>query len=229
MVEIRNLSKRFGRTQALEELNLTIPGGVICGILGVNGAGKSTLLRILAGIQRPTSGEVRVLGQRPGRLTKARVAFVPEIDHLYPWMEVREAVEFTASFFKDFNRERAATLLNQMQLDPSSTISSLSRGLRARLKLVLALSRDAALILLDEPLSGVDPISRRKIIEGILQEYRPAQSTILIATHLIGEVETLLDRVVFLHQGRVVLDEETEIVRAARGCSIEQTFQEVLA
>lgn len=229
LVEVKNLAKRFGRRWALEEVNLTVPRGVICGVLGVNGAGKSTLLRILAGVQRPTFGEVRILGQRPGRLTKARVAFVPEIDHLYPWMNVQEAMDFTASFYQDFNRERAAELQSLMQLEPSACISTLSRGFRARLKLLLAMSRDAALILLDEPLSGIDPISRRKIGDAIIQAYRPAHSTILIATHLIDEIEPVLDRVVFLHRGRVVLDEEAEVVRAARGRSVEDFFREVLA
>lgn len=229
VVEIRNLAKRFGRKWALEEVSLTVPCGVICGVLGVNGAGKSTLLRILAGVQRPTRGEIRIMGSRPGRITKAHLALVPEVDHLYPWMDVQEAMDFTASFYQDFNRERAAELLNLMQLEPSSSIGDLSRGLRARLKLVLAMSRNAALILLDEPFSGIDPISRQKITEGILKSYRPARSTILIATHLIGEIEPVLDRVVFLYRGRVVLDEEAEVVRAARGRSVEDLFREVLA
>jgi len=229
MVEARGVGKRFGRVWALRDVSLTVPRGVICGLLGVNGAGKSTLLRILAGVQRPTEGEVRIGGHRPGRVTKARVAFAPESDHLYRWMDVQDALNFTATFFEDFNHDRARQLLRLMQLEPSSSISSLSRGFRARLKLVLALARDADLVLLDEPLSGIDPISRDRIVEGILRGYRPLRSTVLIATHLVGEVETMLDRVVFLHNGRVVLDEGAEALRAARGRSVEAIYREVLA
>ncbi|MEW5763270.1 MAG: ABC transporter ATP-binding protein [Bacillota bacterium] len=229
VVEVRGLAKRFGRVWALREVNLAIPRGAICGLLGVNGAGKSTLLRILAGVQRPTCGEVRVAGLPPGRLSKARVAFAPEIDHFYRWMDVGDALEFSASFFGDFDRVRAIELLQLMQLRPASPIDGLSRGLRARLKLVLVLARDADLILLDEPFSGIDPISRDRIMEGLLHGYRASRTTVLLATHLVGEAEALFDRVVFLHNGRVVLDEEAEALRAGSGRSIDEIFREVLA
>ncbi len=228
-LEVEQLAKKFPGVQALRGVDLTIPRGVTVGLLGPNGSGKSTLMRILAGVQRPSAGEVRVLGRRPGRETKERVAYVPEVEHLYPWMDVDEALRFTAAVFLDFNPDRAEEMLALAGLDREARIGDLSKGYRARLKLVLAMARDAELVLLDEPLSGIDLISREKVLDGFLRGHRPGETTVVITTHLVREVEPLLDRVAFLKEGRVVLDGEAEALRAKRGCSIEDLYREVFA
>jgi ABC-2 type transport system ATP-binding protein len=229
VVEVQQLTKEFPGVQALRGVDLRIPRGVTVGLLGPNGSGKSTLIRILAGVQRPTAGEVRVLGRSPGRVTKERVAYVPEVEHLYPWMDVDEALRFTAAMFDDFNPERAEELLALTGLKREAWVGDLSRGYRVRLKLVLAMARDAELVLLDEPLSGIDLISRGKVLDGLLRGHRPGETTVIITTHMVCEVEPLLDRVAFLKEGRVVLEGEAETLRAERGCSIEGIFRGVFA
>ncbi|MBO8129741.1 MAG: ABC transporter ATP-binding protein [Peptococcaceae bacterium] len=226
---VQHVTKRFGRTFALRDFSLAVPHGIVMGILGPNGSGKSTLMRILAGVQRPDWGRVEVLGQTPGACTKARVAFVPEIDHLYRWMDVREALDFTASFWDDFDYARAEELLAFTGLKRENRIADLSKGLKARLKLVIAMSRKADVVLLDEPLSGIDPVSRERVLQGIVQGYRPGEATVLITTHLVREVEPLLDRVAFMRDGELVLEGEVETLRRERGRSLEQIYREVLA
>jgi len=228
-VEAQQLTKRFPGAQALRGVDLAIPRGVTVGLLGPNGSGKSTLMRILAGVQRPTAGKVRVLGHPPGRVTKERVAYVPEVEHLYRWMDVNEALRFTAAMFDDFNPDRARELLALTALHPEARVGDLSKGYRARLKLVLAMARDAELVLLDEPLSGIDLVSREKVLDGLLRGHRPGETTVFITTHLVREVEPLLDRVAFLKEGRVVLEGEAESLRAERGCSVEDLYREVFA
>ncbi|TDA68848.1 MAG: ABC transporter ATP-binding protein [Clostridia bacterium] len=225
VIEVRALRKRYGRTWALRGLDLQVEEGRVLGLLGPNGSGKSTLLRILAGVGHPTSGEVRVLGQAPGRATKARVAFVPEVEHIYRWMRVADALKFQENFFADFQPARARELLEFMGLDQASPVSSLSKGQRARLKLVLALGRDARLVLLDEPFSGIDPPSRERVLQGLLMAYREDR-TMVISTHLVGEAEKLFDRVVFLSRGEIFLAGEAEELRQRHGKSIEQIFRE---
>lgn len=224
-IEVRALCKRYGRTWALRGIDFRLEEGMVLGLLGPNGSGKSTLLRILAGVGRPTSGEVRVLGQAPGRATKARVAFVPEVEHIYRWMRVADALKFQEGFFADFRPARALELLEFMGLDQAAPVGSLSRGQRARLKLVLALARDARLVLLDEPFAGIDPPSRERILQGLLRAYREDR-TMVIATHVVGEAEKLFDRVVFLSRGEVFLSGEAEELRQRHGKSIEQIFRE---
>lgn len=228
-VEAQQLTKRFPGAQALRGVDLAIPRGVTVGLLGPNGSGKSTLMRILAGVQRPTAGKVRVLGHPPGRVTKERVAYVPEVEHLYRWMDVNEALRFTAAMFDDFNPERAEELLALTGLEREARVGDLSKGYRARLKLVLAMARDAELVLLDEPLSGIDLVSREKVLDGLLRGHRPGETTMVITTHLVREVEPLLDRVAFLKEGRLVLEGEAESLRAERGRSIEDLYREVFA
>lgn len=229
VVEVRQLTKRFPGAEALRGIDLTVPRGVTVGLLGPNGSGKSTLVRILAGVQRPTAGGARVLGRPPGRLTKERVAYVPEVDHLYPWMDVGEALRFTAAMYVDFNPGRAEELLALTGLGREALAGDLSKGYRARLKLVLAMARDAELVLLDEPLSGIDLVSREKVLDGLLRGHRPGETTVVITTHLVREVEPLLDRVAFLKEGRLALEGEAESLRAERGRSIEDVYREVFA
>lgn len=227
IVEASGLSKHYPGQWALRDVSLSIPRGVIVGLLGPNGSGKSTFLRILAALARPTSGQVLVLGRDPGIGTKAHVAYLSEVDHLYAPMTAGEAIRFAWAAFDDFDPELAHGLLGKMNLAADKWIGTMSKGQRARLKLVLALARKADLILLDEPLSGIDPASRERILQSIAGEYRSGESTLILSTHQVEESEALFDRVIFLNDGEVALQGEAEDLRQRYGKSIDQLFREV--
>lgn len=221
------LRKNYGRKAALDGLDLQLEQGRILGLLGPNGSGKSTLLKVIAGLVQPTGGRVTVLGRRPGPQTKRQVAYLPEGDCLYREMTVGGTLRYIAAFYDDWDRARAAELLTFMELDPKMSVTSLSRGMRARLKLVLALSRRAPLVLLDEPLSGIDPYSRSRIVRAIVGQYRPEQASMIISTHEVIQAESVFDDVVFLGAGRVKLAGQAEDLRARHGRSLEDLFEEV--
>lgn len=224
-----NLTKKYGKVVALRDQNLSIKRGFITGLLGPNGSGKSTFMRLAAGQSRPTRGEIYVKNVRPGVKTKGLVSYSPEENHLYPWMKVEEGVELYRNFFPSFNEEKTWSMIEFMKLPRDRYISDLSRGMAARLKIALSLSWGAELILLDEPLSGIDPASREKIIEGILMDYRKGESAMLISTHMVGEIEPLLNRVIFLREGEVFLEGEPDRLREGYGHSLDQIFRREMA
>lgn len=227
ILRLMGVTKSYGRKRALDGVTIDIPRGVIFGLLGPNGSGKSTLLKIAAGLVHADAGEVRVGGLRPGLQTKQRVAYLPELDHLYGWMTIKELFRLHAAFYSDWDPERADQLLTFMGLGDarSSKVDGLSKGMRARLKLVLVLSRHVPLILLDEPMSGIDPPSRVKIIQSLVSEFRAGEQTIVLSTHQVGEAEGTFDWVAFLREGRVRLAGEAEALRREHGRSIEQLFE----
>ncbi|MDI6907246.1 MAG: ABC transporter ATP-binding protein [Thermoanaerobacterales bacterium] len=229
IVEIDGLCKTYFRARALNGVDLRIERGLILGLLGPNGSGKSTLLKSIAGLVRPTAGRVLIDGRPPSAATRALVAYLPEIDHLYAWMTVRETLDFVSAFYADWDAGRAAELLGAMELDAAQRVGDLSKGQRARLKLVLALARRAPLVLLDEPLSGIDPPSRARILSAIVGEYRLGEQTVILATHAVAEAEGLFDRVLFLREGRVALYGAAENLRAGHGCSIQDLWERVYA
>ena len=208
---------------------MSVDRGEIVGVLGPNGSGKSTLLKLLAGVQRPTSGFISVLGQPPGVDTKRRAAYVPEVDHYYPTMSGRRAVRFLAAFFPGYDSHLAFDLLEFLAVAPDEPFGSLSRGHRARFKLALALARQAELLLLDEPLAGIDVLSRERILHAIVHEYRVGEQTMILATHELHVAEGLFDRVVLLKDGRIVLAGLADELRGQRGQSIEEIFKEEYA
>jgi ABC-2 type transport system ATP-binding protein len=208
-------------------VNLEIEPGKIVGLLGPNGAGKSTLLKICAGLAHPTTGRVHVLGRDVSAATKGLTAFVPENDTFYSWMTARQAVAFESSMFSDMDVSDAMDLLRELKLDPDNKISSLSKGQRGRLKLALAMSRRAGLVLMDEPLAGIDPPSRAAILETIASRYRAGEQTIIISTHEVLESEKLFEDVVFLSDGQIVLSGNADELRAKRGKSLNDIFAEV--
>lgn len=222
-----NLIKKYGHTLALCGLNLEIPKGKIVALLGPNGSGKSTLLKLFAGLIHPTAGEALVLGERAGVKTKSKVAYVPEFNHLYRWQTVEEATRFAMKFFSDLDYELAQKLIAEMQLEPGLKIGSLSKGMHARLKLALALARTAPVLLLDEPLSGIDPQSRRKILTALVDTYRPGEQTIILSTHQVLESEATFDQVLFLQEGELVLWGEADELRREHNSSIEDLFTEI--
>ena len=226
-IQLTGIHKRYFRSHALRGIDVSIDKGKIVGLLGPNGAGKSTLLKICAGLVSPTSGKARVLGQDISTATKGMTAYIPDIDTFYSWMTVRQAIAFENSMFDDFVITDAMDLVRELKLDPDNKISSLSRGQRGRLKLVLAMSRRAELVLMDEPLSGIDPPSRTAILETIADRYRAGEQTIIISTHEVLESEKLFEDVIFLSEGRIVLSGEADRLRAERGKSLNEIFREV--
>jgi len=226
ILKTSQLSKYFYQKKALDKIDLTIEKGRIYGMLGPNGGGKSTFLKIAAGLLKPSQGEIIIDNKRPGVYTKSIVSYLPETNHLYKWMKVKDALNFFKDLYADFDVERARESLKFMELEEEEKITSLSKGMMGRLKLTLVLSRKAKLYLLDEPLNGIDPISREKIITSILDSYSE-KSTMLICSHLIYYIEKLLDYVFFLSEGRIILAGDAEELRNKRGMSIDKLFQEV--
>jgi len=226
ILKTSQLSKYFYQKKALDKIDLTIEMGRIYGMLGPNGGGKSTFLKIAAGLLKPSQGEIIIDNKKPGVYTKSIVSYLPETNHLYKWMKVKDALNFFKDLYADFNIERAKESLKFMELEEEEKITSLSKGMMGRLKLTLILSRKAKLYLLDEPLNGIDPISREKIITSILDSYNE-KSTMLICSHLIYYIEKLLDYVFFLSEGRIILAGDAEDLRNKRGISIDKLFQEV--
>ncbi|MBC7222634.1 ABC transporter ATP-binding protein [Candidatus Bipolaricaulota bacterium] len=225
VVRLCGVTKKYGRVEALRGVDLEIPCGQVVGLLGPNGAGKSTLLRILAGMCFPSTGTVEVLGGPPRR-HRARIAFLPEPGCLLPWMTPPQVERLARGLFPDFQVQRFRELLEFLEV-PARPAGTLSRGERQRLELALITSRNADLYLLDEPLGGVDLVSRRRILQGLIRTWR-SEATTIISTHEVHEAEGLFERVVFLNQGRVVLDEMAENLRA-QGRSVAETFMEVFS
>ncbi len=229
LVKLEGVLKRFGSTTALRGVSLSVDRGSVLGLLGPNGSGKSTLLKTLVGLYHPEEGRVLIGGVPPSGATRAITAYVPEEDHLYDWMSVGGMLDFVSRFYDDWDAVKARELLDFMGLDRSARVGSLSKGMRGRLRLILAMARAADLVLLDEPLAGLDLPSRARILETIIGEYRAGDQTIILSTHEVAEVETVFDRVVLLQEGRVVLDEEAEDLRRKRGKSVEALMKEVFA
>ncbi len=226
VLEASQLSKYFYQKKALDKVDINIEKGKIYGILGPNGGGKSTFLKIAAGLLKPSQGEITIDNEKPGVYTKSIVSYLPETNYLYKWMKIKDALNFFKDLYADFDVERARESLKFMELEEEEKVTSLSKGMMGRLKLTLALSRKAKLYLLDEPLNGIDPISREKIITSILDSYSE-KSSILICSHLIYYIEKLLDYVFFLSEGRIILSGDAEELRNKRGMSIDKLFQEV--
>ena len=226
ILECKNLSKRYGKVSALEDVNLSIEPGRVVGLLGPNGSGKTTLIKLVNGLLTPSAGEVLVEGQRPGPLTKAAVAYLPDRDYLADWMSVEEQIRFFADFYKDFDSDKAMEMLLRLDIDPKQKFKALSKGTREKVQLILVMSRKASLYLLDEPIGGVDPATRDFILDTIIRNYNP-EAAVIISTHLISDVEPVLDDVIFLQKGRVVLHQAADSLREEKGKSVDQYYREV--
>ncbi len=227
LIEIDGLTKRYGRTIALGNISMEVGEGEIVGILGPNGSGKSTLLKVIAGLVRPSSGRVTVFGMKPGHGVRKLLAYMSENDYLYRWMTVKELVEWTSKFHDNWSMDKTQALLEFFDIDWGLKVANLSRGMRGRLKVALAFSREVPLYLLDEPLSGIDAASRSKILDILIREYRPENSTILLSTHLVMEAESLFDRAIFLKNGEKIIDEAAENLRDRYGASINNIFIQI--
>ena len=226
LLQCDNLTKRYGSTTALEHVNLSLSGGRIVGLVGPNGSGKTTLIKLAQHLLTPSGGTILVNGMTPGRETKALVSYLPDRDFLPQWMSLADVLRFYEDFYEDFRRERAEQMLAGLRIPERTTIKKMSKGTREKVQLILTMSRDALVYLLDEPIAGVDPAARDYILRTILTNYNP-QALVLISTHLIADVETVLDEVVFLKEGQVVLHAGADELREKTGKSVDGYFREV--
>ncbi|MDD2447573.1 MAG: ABC transporter ATP-binding protein [Tissierellia bacterium] len=226
IVEIKNLTKRYGNKSALNGLNLSIQKGQIVGILGPNGSGKTTLIKILAGILRKTSGEVIIDSHNPGIDTKAIVSYLPDRNFLYEWMKIQDALDMFKDFYDDFDEGKADELLKFMKLEKDMRIDGLSKGMKEKLNLTLVLSRKAKLYILDEPIAGVDPVARDQILDAIINNYEE-NSSMLITTHLVRDMEKMFDEVAFISEGQIILEGNAEGLREEKSMQIDDLYKEI--
>lgn len=226
IVQISGLNKSYGYKQIIKDMNLNLEGGKIIGLLGPNGSGKSTLIKILGGVLKPDSGNVTIDGKQIGIDTKRIVSYLPERTYLSPSLKVREAISMFADFYEDFRTERAEEMLNRLNINLNDTIKSLSKGTREKVQLVLVMSRDALVYLLDEPMGGVDPAAREYILKTILSNYNE-NACVIISTHLISDVEKVLDQVLFIQNGNVILNSTVDEIRDEKKESVDALFREV--
>jgi len=226
ILECKDLKKRYGPTEALRGVSFNLEPGRITGLLGPNGSGKTTFIKLTAGLLVQTSGLLKVCGMEPGRKTKALVSYLPERLDLPLWMKVEAVLNYFRSFYKDFDRDRAADMLEGLGVPLDKPIRALSKGTREKVRLICCMSRKAKLYLLDEPVGGVDPATRDFILRTIIANFDP-EAAVLISTHLIGDVEKVLDDVIFLDKGLVKLQSSVDAIRQERGCDVDTLFREV--
>lgn len=225
-ISCNQVVKQYGKKRALDGINVTIPLNRVVGILGPNGAGKSSLFRLIMGMIQPDSGSVKVLGQQPGWETNGDISYLPDRARWFPDHTLEQAVEWAEALWPEFDRDKAERLAQAMKIEKDVPAGGMSRGQEARLMLTLCMSRNVPLIVLDEPFSGIDVVSRERIIEGLIDHLSEGKQTILISTHEIYETESLFDHVVFLDQGKVNVTGETEHLRRQHG-SMESLFKEL--
>ncbi|MDO5382480.1 MAG: ABC transporter ATP-binding protein [Eubacteriales bacterium] len=226
LIHINGMNKSYGIKHVIQNMNLELEGGRIVGLLGPNGSGKSTLIKILAGVLKADSGEILIDGKKIGVDTKSIVSYLPERTYLSPSMKVKDAIKMFDDFYEDFRPERAEEMLNRLNISPKDTIKSLSKGTREKVQLVLVMSRDAKVYLLDEPMGGVDPAARDYILRTILSNYNE-DACVIISTHLISDVEKVLDEVLFIQNGNVILNSTVDDIRDNKGKSVDALFREV--
>ena len=228
LLECKSLCKNYGEKIALNNVNLNIEHGKIIGLLGPNGSGKTTLIKILSGILTPGSGEAVISDKKIGVETKKIVSYLPERTYLSEWMTVKQTVSFFKDFYADFSEEIAYDMLKKLDIKPGDRLKTMSKGTREKVQLILVMSRKAELYLLDEPIGGVDPAARDYILKTIISNY-DENASIIISTHLISDVENILDEVIFLKNGCVSLHSSVDEIREQHGKSVDALFREVFA
>jgi ABC-2 type transport system ATP-binding protein len=226
MIECHDLTKIFPGCMALNSVNLSIPKGQIVGLLGPNGSGKSTLIKLINGLLTPTSGEVTINGMKPGVETKEIVSYLPEHTYLNDWMSVQNMIDFFGDFYANFNKAKAYDMLQRLHINPNDRLKTMSKGTKEKVQLILVMSREAALYVLDEPIGGVDPAARDYILDTIISNYSE-DATLLISTHLITDVEKILDGVIFINRGNIVLTSTVDAIREQENKSVDTLFREV--
>lgn len=226
ILECKALVKRFGSKEALKGVDFSLERGKIVGLLGPNGSGKSTIIKLANGLLTPTSGQILVGGSAPGVETKKIVSYLPERTYLSDWMKVSEAIGFFRDFYADFDEKKAYDMLARLNINSYDRLKTMSKGTKEKIQLILVMSRNAELYLLDEPIGGVDPAARDYILNTIISNYSE-NATVVISTHLIADIERVLDEVVFINQGNIVLQKSVDEIRESEGKSVDALFREV--
>ena len=226
ILECRNLFKSYGNKVALEGIDLSMKRGRIVGLLGPNGSGKSTLIKLANGLLTPTSGELLINGNKPGIETKKIVSYLPERTYLADWMKVSDIINFFKDFYEDFNVEKAYDMLSKLNINANDKLKTMSKGTKEKVQLILVMSREAELYFLDEPIAGVDPAARDYILNTIISNYNE-NATVVISTHLISDIEQILDDVIFISYGKIYLSKSVDEIREEEGKSVDALFREV--
>ena len=226
IIEIKQLEKKYGHKEVLKGLNLTISSGQIVGLLGPNGCGKTTLIKTIVGLIKDYKGTILIDGNPPNTYTKSIVSYLPEKTYLSNWMTVKDAFFLFDDFYTNFNIEKARDMAYSLHLEETQKITTMSKGMQEKIQLILVMSREAKIYILDEPIGGVDPAARDYILSTILKNYS-SESSILLSTHLIHDVERIFDKVLFLKDGKIELDEYVDTIREQKGLSIDALFREV--
>ena len=226
ILECRNLYKKYGKKQVLKGINLKLERGKIIGLLGPNGSGKTTLIKMANGLLTPTEGEILIDGKKPGVETKKISAYLPERTYLNDWMKVKEMIDFFGDFYEDFDKEKAYDMLGKLKINPEDKLKTMSKGTREKVQLILVMSRNADIYFLDEPIAGVDPAARDYILDTILNNYNK-NAAVIISTHIIADIERIIDEVVFISYGDIKLQKEADEIREVEGKSIDCLFREV--
>ena len=226
VLECKALTKNYGHVAALDGVDFAVEPGRIVGLLGPNGSGKTTLIKLANGLLTPTGGEILVCGMAPGKETHALVSYLPERTSIPLWMTAGQLLDFYQDFYKDFRRDAAEEMLRHLNIQPKQHIKQMSKGTREKVQLIVTMSRAAKLYLLDEPIGGVDPATRDYILSTIIGNYNP-EAAVVISTHLISDVEKVLDDVIFINQGRVMLQTSVDQIREEKGMSVDALFREV--
>lgn len=225
LIEIKDLTKSYGKKQALKDINLTIEPGNIYGLLGPNGSGKTTLIKIINNLLTPTSGEIKIKGNTPGIESKKIISYLPERTYLNMNFKVKEVLDYFEDFYDNFDRKKALTLLRKLNINPEDKLKTMSKGTKEKVQLILVMSRKADIYILDEPIGGVDPASRDYILETILSNFDD-KASMIISTHLIQDIESILDNVIFINKGKIILNDKADNIRTERNQTIDQVFRE---
>ena len=224
LLEIKNLNKKYDDKYVLKDINLKLSAGKIIGLLGKNGAGKTTLIKLINDLLTPTSGEILVKGNKIGVETKKVISYLPERTYLNKQMKVKEVLNYFKDFYDNFDIQKAKRLLKDLELDENQSLSKMSKGMQEKVQLVLVMSREADLYILDEPLGGVDPATRDYILDTILSNFKE-NASVIISTHLISDIERILDEVVFIDKGEIALQSDTDELRKKENTSIDEIFR----
>lgn len=226
IIRCSDLTKNYGKLTALNNISFSLESGKIVGLLGPNGSGKTTLIKLINGLLTPTSGEILIDGQQIGVETKKIVAYLPDNSYLNSWMTVEQIVSYFTDFYEDFRPELAYEMLERLDISPKKKLKTLSKGNKEKVCLILVMSRSARLYVLDEPIAGVDPAARDYVISTIINNYNP-DATVIISTHLIADIEQILDEVIFLKNGNIVLQNTVDEIRTEHEKSVDELFREV--
>ncbi len=224
LLEVKNLSKLFDNKEILKDVNISLSSGKIIGLLGKNGAGKTTLIKLINDLITPTSGEILVNGNKVGVKTKKIISYLPERTYLNKQMKVSEVLDYFKDFYEDFDADKAKKLLEDLELDENQRLSKMSKGMQEKVQLVLVMSRNADLYILDEPLGGVDPATRDYILDTILSNFNE-NASVVISTHLISDIERILDEVIFIDKGKIILQSDADKIRNEEKASIDEIFR----